>query len=94
MTKVIKSYKGKSAIFSHVKPKILRSHPPPTPPPPQAINNDCYLKRWVKVGVGPAAGVEVYLFNLILIHFFFTAYNQKRIKGTEKASPIHTLFHR
>ena len=70
------------------------SDPTPTPPPPQATNNDCYLKGGFKVGVGPAAGVEVYLLNLILIHFFFTAYNQKRIKGTEKASPIHTLFHR
>ena len=28
VTKVIKSYKEESAIFSHVKPKILRSHPP------------------------------------------------------------------
>ena len=47
-------------------------------PPPQAINNDCYLKRGVKVGVGPAAGVEVYLFNLILIHFFFLLHTIKR----------------
>ena len=29
-----------------------------------------------EVWVGPGAGVEIYLFNLILIHvFFFTAYN-------------------
>ena len=28
------------------------------------------------------------------INFISMSYKQERIKGTEKASPIHTLFHR
>ena len=65
------------------------SDPTPPPPLPQAINNDCYLKRGVKVGVGPAAGVEVYLFNLILIHFFFYCIQSKEDKGDREGIP-HT----
>ena len=42
----------------------------------------------------PESHMHCFKKNLAWHHVSFNSEDQERIKGTEKASPIHTLFHR